>query len=184
MNWYKRSQIKEQQLFRGDPKPISIEDYDHEYASKELGKELGASTSNGPGIYFTTREEYASDYGQYVTRKKLQNANIITKQNNRFNYQQINKILQGIDAEKIKTAISNYDENFNIGKRMLIESILNADNPIDQLMNIWADVFYHQHPNAFIELMIKNGIDGIAIDRPNQNDTHYIIYNKNKLFFL
>ena len=83
-------------------------------------------------------------------------------------------------------AVSNWNENYNIGKKMLIESIVDyADNATGQIMLIWADVFARQDPNSFIQLMVNNGIDGIAVVIPNaatnQSDTHYIIYNKNVL---
>jgi hypothetical protein len=99
MNWYKIAKEKNkspQELFRGDENPIDIENYDHEYASKVLGKELSSSMSNGPGLYFTVTEDNAKFYGQNITKKTLQNANIITEKTPKFSYKQIEKILQGI----------------------------------------------------------------------------------------
>ena len=65
---------------------------------------------------------------------------------------------------------------------MLINSILDNENVIEQLMGIWANVFYHQNPNKFMELMTKNGIDGIAVPQKSiwydEGTVHYIIYNK------
>lgn len=176
MNWYKKAQTT---IFRGDPNPIRIEDYDVGYGIKELGKELGSSSSWGPGIYFTTEEDIAQMYGSNITKKILHNANILTKQSRLFNSQQIDKILQGVDQEKMKTAASNWNENYINGKKLLIQSLINADNPLDQLMNIWADVFMHQDPSAFIELMIQNGIDGISITKDDA--TYYVIYNRSIL---
>jgi hypothetical protein len=180
MKIYKISQTSQTlKLFRGDPKPIELNNYNPEYGVKELNKQLGSSLAEGPGIYFTTDQQEAKQYGENITTKSLKKANIITKQNKLFNYQQINKILQKIDKEKLEMAALNWDENFHTGKSMLIKSILNTDNPIDQLMNIWSDVFYHQNPKEFMEVMTNNGIDGIAIQK---NDAiHYIIYNTNIL---
>jgi len=175
MNWYKKAQ----EIYRGDPNPIDLENYDLEYGVKELGKGLGSSSAWGPGIYFVTQEDIAQMYGSNITKKILQNAKILTMQNPLFNYKQIDKILSGVDKEKMAMAISNWDENYNIGKKLLIESIVNADNPLDQLMNIWADVFIHQNSNSFIDLMIKNGIDGISVQK--KDATYYVIYNKNVL---
>ena len=175
MNWYKKAQ----ELYRGDPNPIDLENYDLEYGVKELGKGLGSSYAWGPGIYFVTQEDIAQMYGSNITKKIIQSAKILTMQNPLFNYKQIDKILSGVDKEKMEMAISNWDENYNIGKKLLIESIVNADNPLDQLMNIWADVFIHQNPNSFIDLMIKNGIDGISVQK--EDSTYYVVYNKNVL---
>lgn len=175
LNWYKKAQ----EIFRGDPNPIDLDQFDVEYGNKVLGKDLGSVASLGPGIYFADTEEGASMYGSNITKRVLQNANILTEQSPLFSYQQIEKILRGIDKEKMETAILNWNENYNIGKKELIKYILNSNNPIDQLMNIWADIFYHQNPNTFMELMAKNGIDGIVI--PRHDASIYVIYNRNLL---
>jgi len=175
MNWYKKAQ----EVYRGDSVPLNIEDFNPEYALKELGKSLGSSAAWGPGIYFVTQEDITQMYGSNITKKSLNNANILTMQSPLFNYQQINKIILGIDNETMEIAISNWDENYNKGKQMLMESILNEDNPLDQLMNIWAEIFSRQNPNTFIELMIKNGIDGISVTKDDA--TYYVIYNKSVL---
>jgi len=175
MNWYKKAQ----EVYRGDPSPLNIEDFNSEYALKELGKDLGSSAAWGPGIYFVTAQDIAQMYGSNITKKSLNNANILTMQSPLFNNQQINKMLQGVDKKTMEIAISNWDENYNQGKRLLTNSIVNADNPLDQLMNIWAEVFSRQNPNTFIKLMIKNGIDGISINKDDA--TYYVIYNRNVL---
>jgi len=175
MNWYKKAQ----QIYRGDPNPLNIDDFNPEYAIKELDKDLGSSAAWGPGIYFVTQKDIAQMYGSNITEKTLNNSNILTMQNPLFNYQQINKMLLGVDKETMEIAISNWDENYNKGKQMLMESILNEDNPLDQLMNIWAEVFIRQNPNTFIELMIKNRIDGISVTKDDA--TYYVIYNKGVL---
>lgn len=188
MNWYKLALAKEEQtaLFRGDEKPLDLDQWEHGYATKTLGKELSSSMANGPGIYFSISEKNAGQYGSNITKKTLQNANIVTKSHPKFTYKQIDKILQKVNKERLELAASNWDENYNIGKNALIKSILNANNATDQLMLIWSDVFYHQNPNEFIQLMVNNGIDGIAVvignaANPDESDTHYIIYNKNVL---
>jgi len=186
MNWYKKAKEDQMSLFRGDENPIDINDFDHDYAVNTLGKELSSSKAHGPGIYFTVSEENAGFYGSNITRKTLQNANILTESSPKLNYRQIDKILQGMDRERIEIAVSNWHENYNIGRRMLIQNILDDNNAIEQLMLIWADVFSHQNPNEFVRLMVDNGIDGISVvipnaADPNNNDTHYIIYNKNVL---
>ena len=165
MNWYKKAQ---QYIYRGDTEPISMQDYDTEYGTREFGRKLDTS-----GIYFTTNEEDAQSFGQHITKADIQNANILTESDNTFTTDQISQILKGIDKEKTGMAISNWDEDYNIGLGLLIESIVNEKNPIDQLMNIWANVFYHQNSNDFMTLMTRNGIDGIAMLRTGS--THFVI---------
>lgn len=176
MNWYKKAQ----EIYRGDTSPLDIENYDPEYGVKNLGKELGSSAAFGPGIYFVTAKDIAEMYGTSITKKFLDdNANIITKQKTPFNYQQIDRMLKSVNKEKMEIAISNWDEEYSNGKRLLIQSIVNEDNPLDQLMNIWSEVFAHQNANDFIRLMLNSGIDGISINKDNA--TYYIIYNKDML---
>ena len=175
MNWYKKAQ----EIYRGDPKPINIQDYDAEYGTKELGKELGSSAAYGPGIYFNNKEDIARLYGENITKLKLNNAKILTANNKPFTYQQITKILNGVSKEKLEEAATNWDENYRVGKDLLIKSILAENNIINQLMAIWAEVFYHQNPNAFMSLMTSNGIDGFAI--PKDDSIYYVIYNKSVL---
>jgi hypothetical protein len=126
---------------------------------------------------FTGQEDIAGMYGSNITKKSLNNAKILTPQSPLFSYKQIDKILQGVDNKMLKVAVLNWNEDYNIGKRTLIQSIASADNPLEQLMNIWADVFSHQNGNDFIDLMIKNGIDGISIQK-KEDETYYVIYNK------
>lgn len=185
MNWY-RLYKDAQQLFRGDPKPLKLEDYDPEHGINEMGKELGGSMSYGPGMYFTNKENYARYYGQNVTQRNLTNAKIIDEKSPKLTYQQIVKILRQVEKQRLETAISNWSENFNEGFQMLAKAITDNNDPINQLMSIWADVFYHQNAKEFIDLMVKNGIDGISWqvnkDDPKYRDAiNYVIYNRNIL---
>jgi hypothetical protein len=175
MNWYKIAQ----QIYRGDPNPLDMDKYDPEYGTKTLGEQLGSSLAEGPGIYFTTKKDEASGYGSNITQFNLNNANILTPKSKKFTYRQIDRILKNVDKQKMDDAISNWDENYNTGKNMLISAIVDDESVIGQLIGIWVNVFYHQNPNAFMELMVKNGIDGIAI--PKLDSTHYVIYNRNIL---
>lgn len=74
-----------QEIYRGDPNPLDIKDFNPEYALKELGKELGASAAWGPGIYFTAQLDIAQMYGSNITKKNLQGANILTVRSNLHN---------------------------------------------------------------------------------------------------
>ena len=176
MNWYKKAQ----QLYRGDTESIDISDFDSEHGTKNLRKELGSSLAQGPGIYFSTQENDAALYGEHITKKQLSGANILTKNSPLFTYAQIDRMLRQIDKDRVSMAISNWDENYSVGKKMLMDSIVGADNPIDQIMGIWTEVFNHQDPNSFMNLMKNNGIDGISIVMTPEV-THYIIYNRDVL---
>lgn len=178
---YKNISSFAQTIYRGDEKPVSIQDFDPEYGTKVQGKELGSAAAWGPGIYFVDQEDIAHYYGSNITKLVLQKANLITPKSPKFQKKQIDKILQGVEKEKLETAAQNWDENPQIGRRLLIESIMQAEDAINQLMTIWADVYYHQNPQDFMNLMIENGIDGISMaktDSTGRTSTYYVIYNK------
>lgn len=174
-----------QEMYRGDPEPVDLQNFDPEHGVKVLGKDLGSSAALGPGIYFAAQERVARLYGSNITKTILNNANLITEKSPLFSFSQMDKILKGVDKEKMEIAVSNWDENFSIGKKLLIQTILSGTNAVDQLMNIWADVFFHQNANMFLELMVKNGIDGISLIREDtitkEEITFFVIYNRNLL---
>jgi hypothetical protein len=163
-------------IYRGDPEPISIGSYDVTKGLK-AGKELGAAMAEGPGIYFTTNLHDARSYGKNITEFVVGKcSNIITDKSKKIGNNVINNIINSIDKETLEIALSSWNENPTTARKMLLEEISRTDNPQEQLINIWATVFYHQHPEKFIEVMIKNGIDGIKIKKEGHD--HFIIYNK------
>ena len=174
---YKIAQNQDVVIYTGDSEPVDTKDFDPEYGIKQLGKEQGASAAWGPGIYFTGQEDIAYMYGSNITKKVLNSSRILTPESPLFDYKKIDNMINGVDKRKVSLAISNWSEDYSIGKRMLIQSIVDEENVLLQIMNIWSEVFPHQDANLFIDLMVKNGIDGISIKK-NDNETYYVIYNK------
>lgn len=173
MNWYKKAQT----IYRGDPIQLDISKFDPEYGRKKLTKDLGATMSEGPGIYFTDQLKNAQFYGEHVTQKSISpNAKILSANHPKFTSQQINKIVKSIDPQLFQQAALNWDENFNRGRQLLLNSIMMEENPVNQLMAIWAEIFSHQNPQEFMRVMTGNNIDGIVVDK-QENIKHYIIYN-------
>ncbi len=168
-------------VYRGDTAQYDINDYNPAHGTKSLGKDLASSMAYGPGIYFVSHKDIAEMYGPHITKKSLQSPNLISPSSKPFNKKQIQNILKSAPKETLIIASSNWDENYQKGLNLLIDSITNSGNPINQILSIWADVFSHQNPNAFIQLMVDNKIDGITIDKTdssNQIATYYVIYNK------
>lgn len=178
MNWY-RFYKTSKDIFRGDTTPFSMEDYNPEHGIKSLNKDLASSMSYGPGMYFVSRKDYARLYGEHITKKTLQSANLINKNTPKLNYTQISNILKKADKEILEIAASNWSEVYSEGVQLLIKSIENNENSINQLMSIWADVFFHQNAIKYIELMVANKIDGLQVEKDDA--TYYVIYNKNIL---
>ena len=170
---------KGKELFRGDANPITIELYDVSQGIKE-GKELGGAMAEGPGVYLTTDKNNALSYGKNITNVVMdKDSNILEKGQKKLSISKINKLLTSIDKETLDIALSSFDENPIIAKRNLIDAINNADDAQEQIINIWADVFYHQKPEKFMKVMADNGIDGLKIDK--EKLSHYVIYNKKSL---
>jgi arginine decarboxylase-like protein len=166
-----------QEIFRGDENPIKLDEYDFDYGRKNKLKDLGSSMAYGPGIYFATAKDIANMYGSNMTSKHISpNAKILSESGRKLNRNIIVKILNSINQETIEAASINWDENPYKGKQMLLNSIMEARNPVDQLMSIWAEVFYHQNPNEFVNIMIQNNIDGIS--KTKEDVTYFVIYNR------
>lgn len=172
--------IKEDvKIFRGDPTPIDLKKFDVESGLKS-GKEVGSTMAEGPGIYFTTSRKNAESYGKNVLEAKIEKCtNIITDESKKLKPEKIKSILNTIDKETLEIALSNFDENPHTAKKILIDEINKNESPKEQLISIWADVFFHQNPQKFIKSVAKNGIDGIKVKK--EGFDHYIIYNKNAI---
>ncbi len=171
-------------IYRGDTSQYDINDYNPAHGTKTLQKDLASSMAYGPGIYFVSHKDIAEMYGPHITKKSIQSPNLISESSKPFNKKQIYNILKSLPKETLTIASSNWDENYQKGLNLLIDSIVSAGEPINQILTIWADVFSHQNPNAFIQLMVNNQIDGITIektDSTNQIATYYVIYNKQVL---
>jgi len=169
-----------QEIFRGDETPINLDEYDFDYCRKNKLKDLGSSMAYGPGIYFATAQDVANMYGSNITSKQINpNAKILSESGRKLNRNTIVKILNSINKETINSAAINWDENPYKGKQMLLNSIMEAKDPVDQLMSIWSEVFYHQDPNTFVNTMIQNNIDGIS--KTKEDVTYFVIYNRGVL---
>jgi hypothetical protein len=166
-------------VYRGDTSKIDLKDYDVGKGIKD-GKDLGGAFAEGPGIYFTTKETTAKGYGPNISQVSIPDtANIITDESPLISRSSISKMMKDVDKDTLDVALSNWSENKAEANKLLTDAIMNAENPKEQLINIWADVFYHQQPDKFMELMKQHGIDGIKVAKEGQD--HYVIYNRDLL---
>ncbi|OGF48632.1 MAG: hypothetical protein A2231_01545 [Candidatus Firestonebacteria bacterium RIFOXYA2_FULL_40_8] len=172
-----KSEIKT--VFRGDKLPVSMKHYDVS-AGIKAGKELGGAFAEGPGIYFTTDLKNAKTYGQNITQRDIDIGNFVSKKTPILSKSKIESILGNIDEETMATALSNFDENPNNARKMLVDAIMNADNAHDQLINIWADVFYHQQPEKYMQAVAQTGIKGFEVPKEG-GAAHYVVFDKDVL---
>lgn len=156
-------------------------------ASAELVRQgvldLGSVFAEGPGYYFSSDREDANRYGDVVLKVKgKEGARILTK-NDKLTQREVSRILDSIDEEILEGAASNWSQSLFEGRQALIREIMSGDNALDQLMSVWADIYYWQNPDQFLDVMQKNGIDGIRVDKPG-GIQHTVMYNKEALIEL
>ena len=169
-------QINSQTIYRGDEAEIDNTNFDPEYGTEVLGRQLGSSMGEGPGMYFTTCPKNAENYGEYISKYIIApNANLISKNHPKLDKKQIKIIIQKIPSDIVEIASSNWDEDINRGKEILIDNIFDNENIIDQLIDIWAEILNRQDPKMFMEIMKSVGIDGIIVERGNYQN--FAIYN-------
>lgn len=161
-------------VYRGDSTNFNLQNFEFGRELRKNKKDLGSTMSQGPGLYFTTDLEQAKCYGKYITCLKISpEFNFIHSETPKFSREFIKKLVSSFDKETIEIAVSGWRENPKIGMKMLIDNIYGDEyiEPIEQIINIWAEVLYHQDPEQFIKDMVSNGIDGII------TDNLYILYN-------
>lgn len=140
-------------------------------------KELGSVAAEGPGIYLTNSENEAKGYGTNIQKLvKNEKANIIDKTSKKLTNAQIKKVINSLSSDDKTTVLSNWDMNESVAMNNLINAVKDGETTHEQLMNIWADVYNHQDPEAFVNAMKSLGIDGVKIEKPK--GYHIIIYNK------
>ena len=159
----KRNPLKTIQVYHGSN--YKIDKFIH-YDSDKYKNE-----SYGPGLYFTNDIDIAERYGEYLYTVQLDTKGFINKKS------KIDKllILKIIDDNLNDIILSNYHENKIIARKMLIESIFNADSYIEILQNLWSEIF-NMKSKKYLEECVKNKINGVTIDL-NNNLKYYIVYN-------
>ena len=75
------------------------------------------------------------------------------------------RILSGVSRERMELAVSNWGEEYRAGFEQIVSLIMGESGAVEQLMGIWAEAFMHQGGKEFMDLMVKNGIDGISKEK-------------------
>ena len=140
------------------------------------GKE--ATDQEGPGIYFTTSEEDARGYGEFMYKVMLSPRKLLDKSPN---YQKYGPTLMKLIkmAPDWKDSAQNWDENYNRGVIEAAKSFIDYnDNEKDCFLQVWID-FYRDHPFDYVKNMVKLGFDGIIVNAYGRNEDvkHIIVYN-------
>lgn len=137
-----------------------------------------AIDANGPGIYFTDRND-STQYGGIIYTVKLNSNRFLTDKSIKgFTPDLAMKLIKLLDDWQMNA--SDWDENPDVGLRLFIRETFNSNKTAaDRLLNVWGD-FYRYTPKLFARNCTKLGIDGINVTNEwggGGSDEHYIVYN-------
>lgn len=138
------------------------------------GKE--AIDQEGPGIYFTTDEQDASQYGENIYKVTLKPRKLLS-----------DKSLKGITRNDVMKLIKmkgdwkddamNWDENPMVGLRMSIDAIFDQNNAKDIITQVYIE-YYRYNPIDYVNNAAALGFDGIMLSK-DWGAQHIIVYNPN-----
>ena len=162
-------------LYRGDKTFTPFESLDRVSDFDSRRTESLSAFANTPGIYFSTSRDNALGYGKFLTVVEVKpNANIL-KTNQPVSRAVVSGVLRFNPRLDIATA--DFSENKLTGYKMLVDAIMEEEDPLERLKAIWGD---GQFTNSdFVEAMKRNGIDGLEVQKEGYK--HYVIYNKDIL---
>jgi|TARA_R110000782_G_scaffold21299_1_gene57295 hypothetical protein len=152
--------------------PIKINKFIDDFVGGE-----NATDQEGPGIYFSTSQSDANSYGENIYNVTLTPR--IFFDESPVNPRKLRTLLTKLTkmAPNWKDDAQNYDENPSRGLLTFIESTFEYnDNEKDCLLQVWIE-FYKYNTVEYVRNCVKLGIDGIIVNRPDQNVKHFIVYN-------
>ena len=128
----------------------------------------------GPGFYFSSDYDDASRYAYpsgIVMTANIDTSRLTPKT---ASEEDIEFLLDEADPEDLETSLSNWSENTTTAREMLIEAIMNNDDPY---LTAWYEI-YRYEPAHFLKAMVKLGYDGhIKIPNQSLDIKHLIVYN-------
>lgn len=141
----------------------------------------------GPGIYFTTSQSDAANYGGHIHKVLLKPRKLVPNKG-RINRKQIEKLilhaagvenfldLRKIDKDRFyDSALSNFDENPLKAFQDAVNGVMTYSlSPHDAFQNVWI-THYRYKPQAYLKKMVELGYDGVKIKKDGLD--HYIIFN-------
>ena len=135
----------------------------------EMGQE-------GPGIYFTTKEDDAYQYGNYVHKVLLKPRKLLSDKTKRGIT--VNDIVKLIKMNKNwQMNAMDWAENPMVGLKLSIDAILDEVNAKDIITQIYIE-YYRYEPIDYVNNATKIGVDGIIVQK-EWGANHIIVYNPN-----
>ena len=134
----------------------------------------------GPGFYFTKKQEEASIYAGskgIILKCELNLRKIITKKT-KISSTIIKKLIES--APDVDDTLQNWGEYRKEALDLAMSSFRDNDNAIDLVQSIWGD-FYLKKPNGnvqYLKNMIKLGIDA---SEARINTENLIVFNPDSI---
>lgn len=150
--------------------PAKIDTFTDEFVGGE-----DATDQEGPGIYFTTSQDDAMGYGQYIYQIRLSPRRLLDlSEDKNIDRNLLVKLVKMADDWEDKA--QNFAEDPETGVEVAVDGAFDYnDNEKDVFLQIWIE-FYRYDPVDFVRNMVKLGYDGIIVPRES-GATHIIVYN-------
>ena len=163
------------EVYHGSPHEITS--FSDEFVG---GKE--ATDQQGPGIYFTTSYEealaYAGNKGEGFVYKVKINPRLLYGEDTGKRTIPVGKLKKLVMmANNWKDNAQNFAQHPIMGVREFLSSAYDYnDSDKDTLLQVWID-FYRYEGREFVRNCVKVGIDGVIVNRYENDGKNIIIYN-------
>ncbi len=129
----------------------------------------------GPGIYFTSSENEAAGYGEYLYRVDLNPNKLVSTKPGITPKKEIEFLMK--KAPNLEDTLYNWGENKNQAYAAAFKAMTDSgESPHEVFQSIWYD-FYRKNPIEYVRNMIKLRYDGVLVDKAYNNVKHLVVFN-------
>jgi hypothetical protein len=133
-----------------------------------------ATDQEGPGVYFTTSEEDAKQYGKYIYKVELTPRKLLfSNKKGSINRNTVIKLIKMRNEWELNA--QDWDENINRGLNYSVDAIFNEGNDKDIITQVFIE-YYRHYELDYVKNCSTLNIDGILVHKEN-NTKHIIVYN-------
>jgi flavodoxin len=133
----------------------------------------------GPGFYFTAKEDEARHYfqqGGQLIKARLHIKNPVPIKG-KPNAKHVRWLMQ--NSPELAESLENWDENPKRAFEEAFKTMMSQGSPHEVFQSVWYD-FYRNSSQQYLQNMVKLGYDGVIIDHPNVYK-HVIVFSPDKI---
>lgn len=134
--------------------------------------------ANGLGFYWTNCKDEAATYGKNIFERELAGYKLINEFDNEYAISIIRKWFKKallVNPERVATAASNFNEDFNKGLEILIDNVHEHNTALEQWFAFQSELMLRD-TQSFCDIAQAIGIDGVEIIFEESGNTHYVLY--------